>query len=88
MNKVINKIIAERKRQDEKWGSDRMLADYEWLTILVEEVGEVAKAMLEGSPTVNEELVQVAAVAVAWLECMQRRAKEKIYVSRTTKSNV
>ncbi len=72
MNQVIAEVIAERKRQDAKWGADRMLPDSEWLTILAEEFGEVARAMQESTP-VEEEIVQVAAVAVAWMECVARR---------------
>ena len=45
-----------------------------WLAILLEEVYEVASEL---SPTaLKEELVQVAAVAVAWLECIDRREEE------------
>ena len=44
------------------------------LAVLTEEVGEVAKALLEGT-NVHEELVQVAAVAVAWAEAYTEEAK-------------
>jgi NTP pyrophosphatase (non-canonical NTP hydrolase) len=44
-----------------------------WLTILQEEVGEVARAALEGRPLdYHKEMVQVAAVAVAALESLER----------------
>lgn len=45
----------------------------EFLTVLVEEVGEVAKALLEGN-NLEEELIQVAAVCVRWLEEMKSPA--------------
>lgn len=48
------------------------IAQGDKLAILVEEVGEVAKALNEGV-TIKElraELVQVAAVAVAWVESL------------------
>ncbi len=70
MNEIIlQRIQDERDRQDIKWGAQRHLAQETWLTILVEEVGEVAESILEGDPVgYSKELVQVAAVAVAALE--------------------
>jgi NTP pyrophosphatase (non-canonical NTP hydrolase) len=50
-----------------------------WLAILTEEVGEVAKAILEGAEgaldvePLRRELVQVAAVAVAALEALEKQ---------------
>ncbi|KKL92108.1 hypothetical protein LCGC14_1888050 [marine sediment metagenome] len=69
MEDILQAIRDERARQDTKWGSQRKLSPQLWLTILMEEVGEVARASLEGDPVgYVEELVQVAAVAVAALE--------------------
>lgn len=65
---IYSDIDAERARQDEKWGVDRHLNPLLWLAILAEEFGEVAKDTLENCPNLREELVQVAAVAVAWVE--------------------
>lgn len=65
------KIRKERQKQDEKWGEQNH-GDLYWLGILVEEVGELSKEIIEGRDC-REELVQTAAVAVAWLECIQRR---------------
>ena len=71
MEAILQAVRDERAKQDAKWGkaAERNLPPQTWLTILMEEVGEAAKATLEGDP-VNyaEELVQVAAVAVAALE--------------------
>jgi NTP pyrophosphatase (non-canonical NTP hydrolase) len=39
----------------------------EFLTVLVEEIGEVARA-LQGEGSLKEELVQVASVCTRWLE--------------------
>ena len=65
-------VSAERKRQDEKWGIQNHGPDG-WLAILAEEVGEVARAILEGrSFDYGKELTQVAAVAIAALECLGR----------------
>ena len=66
---VMEMIAEERQRQDAKWGPDRVLTPMLWLTILMEEVGEVARAILERDwANLLIEIVQVAAVAVAWLE--------------------
>ncbi len=72
---ALMRVDAERLRQDRKWGR----APGVWtndagikLAVLVEEVGEVARAVLERSDLghLREELIQVAAVAVAWAECV------------------
>jgi NTP pyrophosphatase (non-canonical NTP hydrolase) len=65
---ILDRIRAERDRQDAKWGI-RVHTPYGWLLILQEEIGEVAKALLEGAADeAFDELVQCAAVIVAWLE--------------------
>ncbi|WP_172369591.1 hypothetical protein [Sporosarcina jiandibaonis] len=72
---VVHSITDERYRQNEKWGMQRH--DYgTWLTILVEEVGEVAQAMQaqkgwgkdSDKDDLYEELIHVAAVAAAIAE--------------------
>lgn len=72
----IDMIEAERKRQDDKWGwvgSEGTILPgddpHAKVSVLLEEVGEVAKALLEDDqPGLDEELIQVAAVCLAWLE--------------------
>lgn len=70
-------IDDERRRQEAKF-PNRTCADplppELKVAVLVEEVGEVARAVLEHEPAdrLRDELVQVAAVAVAWLEALQR----------------
>lgn len=67
----VGLILNERKRQDRKWGIQDH-SDLYWLGILMEEVGEVAKDLVElKDPQV--EVVQVAAVALAWLERKERQ---------------
>lgn len=75
MEKIFELIRAERARQDIKWGANRKLASTLWLTILVEEIGEVARAILERQG-LKDELVQVAAVAVCWLEELEKLAED------------
>ena len=71
---VLNHIQAERERQVAKHG-DYWRDAGTWALILNEETGEVARAALECKPFVErdhqalyEELVQTAAVAMAWAE--------------------
>ena len=72
-------ISAELARQDRKWGDQSAKPMLLWLAILTEEVGEVAKAILEGAEgaldvePLRRELVQVAAVAVAALEALEKQ---------------
>ncbi len=86
---IIVEAILERNRQDEKWGVVNHHPD-KWLAILVEEVGEVAKAGLEVYPTHQRlvafdqaskewrtELVHVMAVAMAAIEYHDKELEEK-----------
>jgi|HubBroStandDraft_6_1064221.scaffolds.fasta_scaffold00174_37 hypothetical protein len=69
---VFGEIADERASQDMKWGEQNHGSD-RWLTVLMEEVGEMSKENLEGRPDrYRAELVQVAAVAVAMLEAFDR----------------
>lgn len=78
MEQVFGEVAIERARQNEKWGEQNH-DDYRWLAILTEEIGELAQAILHdefggrAAGTRNDELIQVAAVAVQWLECIERR---------------
>jgi len=75
MEKIFEDIKNERLRQDAKFGENREQHPAVWLTILTEEVGEVAQEIcdsgfVEASLKSNyrDELVQVAAVAVAAIQ--------------------
>jgi NTP pyrophosphatase (non-canonical NTP hydrolase) len=72
VQKVLAEVAAERARQDHKWGEQNH-EDAFWYLILGEEVGEVAKATLDSVQELREELIQVAAVAVSWIEAIDRR---------------
>ena len=62
-----NLIQIERNAQDEKWGEQHH-SDEKWLTILMEEVGEAAKAVLEeNDEALLVEVVQIAAVLQNWV---------------------
>lgn len=79
MSEIIEEIKAERERQEIKWGRQNHDGPL-YLTILTEEVGEVAHAILEsrfGSDKpeeIRKELIQVAAVAIAMIEAYDRGA--------------
>lgn len=69
---ILDAITKERRRQWEKYG-DRCIsgniAQDTRLVILVEEVGEVARAIY-GDGDLFDELVQVAACSIGWLETL------------------
>jgi NTP pyrophosphatase (non-canonical NTP hydrolase) len=69
---VVEDVMSERFRQDQKWGPSRQ-RPAPALVVLVEEVGEVANAMQDGTEEeLRAELIQVAAVAVAMVEALDR----------------
>ena len=60
-------ISMEREYQLKKWG-DQKHSDEKWLAILLEEVGEVAKAILEEDDVeLLKEMCQVGAVLESWV---------------------
>ena len=71
---VFKDVLNERVAQEAKWGQQDHVPPWYYL-ILAEEVGEVAKTILEGKSvyTIRTELIQVAAVAVAMVESMDRK---------------
>ena len=82
-DKTLNDVTAEAVRADEKHGSNSMYYRYATddrrLTILTEEVGEVAREINEKTLDRNRvdykvnlrsELVQVAAMAVTWIQAL------------------
>lgn len=79
-------VAEERLRQDSKWGEQNHDPEW-WLAILMEEVGELAQAVLEthfdngvdarakgGVENIRKEAVQCAAVALAMVEYIDRAA--------------
>lgn len=77
--KIIADVIAERKRQDEKWGEQNHDL-FVWASIIGEEYGEMCKAINEHGfdPTtgteknIYTEAIQVMASCMAMLECIDR----------------
>lgn len=87
-NRVLYEIAHERQQQDAKWGVQNH-DPATWLMVLAEEVGEANQAVFEHlHPTFDKlaasrgrrslddyraELIQVAAVAVAAIESLDRQ---------------
>lgn len=79
---AIECVLAERKKQDEKWGEQNHSPSI-WMSFLNKEIGDVADALIEYRRKglsenlwrYRTELVQVAAVAVAMIECFDRNLK-------------
>ena len=75
---ILMEVLHERELQFHKWGVQDHDED-RWMVILMEEVGECCKAIQEEDPAnYREELVQVAAVAVAAIEAFDRKFKDGI----------
>lgn len=67
---IGSEIMEERDRQDAMHNNQGNSVET-WYLILAEEVGEVAQAILDRDlPHTREELIQVAAVAVAIVEAI------------------
>ena len=79
---LLLEVYAERIKQLNKWGVQDC-TDFEWISILTEEVGEAAKEANDFNfikindstalPRLRKELIQIAAVAVAHVEAIDRR---------------
>ena len=75
---LLREVSIERDRQEMKFGAkgrtcaSREMPEGEKYLVLGEEFGEVGRAVLEGDREgLLQELIQVAAVAVAWAEALQ-----------------
>lgn len=77
MGKIVEEILQEREYQMVKWGEQNH-TPLPWLAILMEEVGEASQEALRinfgGKNTADyrAEIIQVAAVALAMIECLDR----------------
>ena len=77
---LLGDVLNERMSQHDTWGEQNH-DDSLWLAVLMEEVGEAATAVVSAAAhgehrevgRLRDELVQVAAVAVQWVEAIDRR---------------
>lgn len=78
--RVLAQVGKERESQDKKWG-EQWHSDCEWSSILGEEFGEAMQEVnrvtfgMKEQTDLRKELLQVAAVAVAWVENIDRTEK-------------
>lgn len=79
MTPALEDVLDERIKQDKKWGEQNH-NPYIYLAILLEEIGELAQAILQtqfggdkgGWKNVRKEAIHSAAVSLALLECLDR----------------
>lgn len=85
---IAEEVVDETYNAEKKFGKQLGLTDLEWQSILLEEVGEAAMLVTKGSvrpitdvyliqhpEELRGELVQVAAVAMRWINAIDRRAR-------------
>ena len=71
---VLEKVLAERERQDTMYGNQSGHSDEYWNVIATEENGEVARAIWEkDNDHMYEEIIQACAVYFAWAEAIHQR---------------
>ncbi|MGG5319265.1 hypothetical protein [Enterococcus sp. AZ072] len=83
---IFKSVSDERKRQEKKWGTQNH-SPLLWHSILSEEVGEVAKEINEYGflsevhrlEQARTELIQVAAVAIAFADSLDRNELRQFY---------
>jgi hypothetical protein len=85
-DQVVQNIITERQRQDKKWGEQNHFPQF-WTGILGEEFGEFCEAVNEtifdngtdkgGYENMKTEATHVAAVAIGFLECLERNKENE-----------
>jgi len=68
---ALASVLNERVRQDVKWGEQNHHPD-RWMRIIMEELGEFCYEVDCGNTFMRDEAVQVAAVALAMVECLDR----------------
>ena len=84
MKDIIGEVLEECLSQEEHWGIQNHHPE-KWMNILMEEVGEASKAVLESFPFIGDqikfkywlseyrdELIQVAAVAISAIDSLDR----------------
>lgn len=88
-DEAVMLVLKERRAQDKKWGVDRTLRNSQWIKITLEELGEASASDLDHDlmERTMEEVAQVSASALAWLEDMLRRRERRmqdVSLGRTT----
>lgn len=81
---IHNKLRKEEWDQYKKWGKQDH-SNLKWLAILIEEVGEIGKSLLEGKD-IGTEIIQTAAVCTTWFDCLLRFGDIKLEEDNEVKS--
>ncbi len=79
--RIQDAVLAERARQDKLWGPVEALTHSpdKWQSLVIEEIGEAAKALNDDSPAgMVIELVQAAATIYAWLESIEHASQVRL----------
>jgi NTP pyrophosphatase (non-canonical NTP hydrolase) len=79
-DKALVDVLAERERQEQEWGEQNH-DPFIYNNILIEEVGELSQAALQtyfggdhgGLENLRKEAVHTAAVALAIIQCLDRK---------------
>lgn len=102
MPAVLDKVAKERLRQDQKHGEQFNVPDVICFLFSMEEVGEVAKALLEQfvaaqdgdaaasqrwAANMEDEIIQSAACFVKWAEIIQQRRERREALAELTRQS-
>lgn len=75
---ILRQIITERDEQDIEHGAEQIAEPTEWLTYIVEELGEVARAYLYNQKyDYRNEMIQLAAIVMAAIESFDLSQKQE-----------
>ncbi len=72
---IYNSIIMERDRQTTNQQHDQYNLPVEWVAILAKQLGQVSEQAVRDdldSHRLEKQLIQIAAVSVAWLEVLEK----------------
>jgi len=74
---VLEQVLAERERQDKRWGDQTFNTDDHWTVLLTEGLGDVAREVYEKNLSdMYTEIIQCAAICFAWAEAYNNRDKQ------------
>jgi len=71
---IYNRIIVERDSQKANHSHDHLHPLSVWAAILAKQLGQASEQVIRDDidvPRLEKQLVQIAAVAVAWLEILE-----------------
>ena len=76
---LVDRILEERRRQDSEYGIGIHHPPGRWLSAVMEEAGEIARALHDDDlNNLPIEIEQLAALCLAWLEDIERYGEERL----------